>query len=130
MRTLGLAILQGHGVLAACLGVFLHGRADLSHEAARALTFATLAEAFVAIILVNRSWSRSVVRVLGVPNSALRWVVIGAIAFLVPVLSVPFAQRLFHFAPLDASDAALAVGAGLVCVLWFEVREVVLRQRQ
>ena len=120
-RTIGIAVMQGVSVLVVCLGVFLLARADHSADAARALTFATLVVASVVIILVNRSWTRSVFAMLRVPNAALRFVVLGASVFLAVVLVVPFAQRLFHFAPLHATDLVLSLGAGLVCVLWFEL---------
>jgi Ca2+-transporting ATPase len=121
MRTIGVAVMQGLSVLVVCLAVFLLARAGHSPEAARALTFATLVVAFVVIILVNRSWTRSALAMLGVPNAALRWVVLGAFAFLAAVLTIPFAQALFHFAPLHATDLILSLGAGMVSVLWFEV---------
>jgi Ca2+-transporting ATPase len=31
------------------------------------------------------------------------------------------AQGLFHFAPLRAADMALSFGAGVVCMMWFEL---------
>ncbi len=120
-RTIGIAVMQGVSALVVCLGVFLLARADHSADAARALTFATLVVASIVIILVNRSWTRSVFAMLRVPNAALCWVVLGASVFLAVVLVVPFAQRLFHFAPLHATDLVLSLGAGLVCVLWFEL---------
>jgi hypothetical protein len=36
------------------------------------------------------------------------------------VLFVPFAQRLFHFAPVHADDLVLSVAAAPICLLWFE----------
>jgi Ca2+-transporting ATPase len=120
-RTIGLAVLQGLSVLGVCVGVFLLARVGHTTDAARALTFATLVVAFVVIILVNRSWSRSLVAMLRVPNTALRWVVGGTTALLAVVLFVPFAQRIFHFAPLHLDDLGLSVAAGLTCVLWSEV---------
>ena len=101
--------------------MFLLARADHSADAARALTFATLVVAFVVNILVNRSWTRSALVMLGVPNAALRWVVSGTGVFLAVALSVPFARQLFHFAPLHAADLVLGLAAGLVAVLWFEL---------
>ena len=129
-QTIGTALVQGISVLAACLGVFLIARSSHSNAAARALMFATLVVAFVVIILVNRSWTRSVFAMLRVPNPALPWVVLGASGFLAVVLMVPFAQRLFHFAPLQTMDLILSVGAGLTCVLWFELVKFVRRQTQ
>jgi Ca2+-transporting ATPase len=37
------------------------------------------------------------------------------------VLSVPVAQGLFHFAPLHAGDRAFSLGAGVACIMWFEL---------
>jgi Ca2+-transporting ATPase len=129
MATVGLSVLQGLSVLVACLGVFLLARADHTPEAARALTFGTLVVAFVVIILVNRSWTRSLLAMLRVPNAALTWVVIGTAGFLAVVLFIPFAQRLFRFAPLHATDLFLSLGAGIVCVLWFELVKFVRNRR-
>lgn len=119
-RTIGLAVLQGLSVLLVCIAVFLLARADHTPGAARALTFATLVVAFLVIILVNRSWTRSLVSMLRVPNAAFRWVVVGTVVLLAVILFVPVAQRLFHFAPLHAGDLVLSLAAGLSCVLWFE----------
>jgi Ca2+-transporting ATPase len=119
-RTLAVSALQGLSVLAACLAVFLLARVDRAPDAVRALTFATLVLAFLTVILVNRSWTRSLVAMLRVRNAAFRWVAGGTLTILAVVLLVPFPQRLFHFAPLHPVDAALGAGAGLTCVLWFE----------
>jgi Ca2+-transporting ATPase len=121
MRTIGVAVMQGLSVLAVCLGVFLLARSSHSAEVARALTFATLVVASIVIILVNRSWTKSAFAMLRVPNNALKWVVFGACIFLAVVLTVPFAQRLFYFAPLHPMDLIFSLGAGLICVLWFEI---------
>ena len=129
MRSIGVALMQGFSVLAVCLGVFLLARADHSADAARALTFSTLVVAFVVIILVNRSWTRSAFAMLRVPNAALQWVVFGTCIFLTVVLVVPFAQRLFYFAPLHPTDLVLSLGAGLVCVLWFELVKLARRHQ-
>jgi Ca2+-transporting ATPase len=121
MQTVGFAVVQGLSVLAVCLGVFLFARTSHSPDAARALMFATLVVAFLVIILVNRSWTKSVFAMLRVPNRALPWVVLGACGFLALVLLVPVVQKLFHFAPLHATDVLISLGAGVACVLWFEL---------
>ena len=60
-RTIGVAVMQGLSVLGVCLAVFLLARKGHSADTARALMFATLVAAFIVIILVNRSWTRSVI---------------------------------------------------------------------
>jgi Ca2+-transporting ATPase len=114
-------VLEGLSVLAACLGVFLFSRSSQHPDAARALTFLTLVVSVLVIILANRSWTRSIVSMMRVPNSALWWVVGGAAGFLAFVLLVPAAQGLFHFAPLGAGDMAFSFGAGVACMMWFEL---------
>lgn len=128
-ETLNIALLQGVSILAVCLGVFLLGRRDHANDAARALTFVTLVVAFIVVILVNRSWLQSAIAMLRVPNPAVRWVLLGAVGLLGVAVLVPFARRLFHFSPLHTTDLLLSVGAGLICVLWFEVVKQVRRAR-
>jgi P-type Ca2+ transporter type 2C len=66
---------------------------------------------------------------LRVPNPAVRWVFLGAVTLLGVAVLVPVVRRLFHFAPLHLPDVLLSLGAGLLCVLWFEVVKVVRRTR-
>jgi P-type Ca2+ transporter type 2C len=121
LATVGLAVLQGLSALAACLGVFLVSRSSQQPDAARALTFLTLVVSLLVIILANRSWSRGIVTMLRVPNTALWWVLGGSAAFLSFVMLVPAAQGLFHFAPLRAWSVALSLGAGVACTICFEL---------
>ena len=118
--TVGLSVLQGLSVLAACLGVFVWSRASHGADASRALTFTTLVVSFLVIILTNRSWSRPIVAMLRVPNAAMRWVMSATAAFLALVLLLPTARGLLHFAPIHRIDLVIAVCAGLVCLMWFE----------
>jgi hypothetical protein len=76
----------------------------------------------------NRSWKRSVFAMLRVPNPALPWVVLGACTFLALVLLAPVVQKLFHFAPLHATDVLFSLSAGVACVLWFELVKLVKRR--
>jgi Ca2+-transporting ATPase len=127
--TIGVALEQGLSVLAACIVVLVLARADHAPDAARGLTFATLVVAFLAVILVNRSWSRSAFSMFRTRNTALRWVLLGTTGLLAIVLFVPAAQGLLHFAPLHPTDLVLALGAGVVCVAWFELLKLVRRVR-
>ena len=125
MATVGLALLQGLSVLAVCLAVFLVSHSRQSEDAARALTFVTLVVAFLVVILANRSWTRTIAGMLRVPNSALWWVIGGAVGLLALVLFLPTAQRLFQFAPVSAGWLALSLGAGVACMMWFELLKVI-----
>jgi Ca2+-transporting ATPase len=88
---------------------------------ARALAFEALVAGVLAVILVNRSWSRSLVSMLRVPNRALWWVVGAAVVLLSLVLGVPQLQRLFSFAPSHPDDLVWSALAGVACLSWFEL---------
>jgi Ca2+-transporting ATPase len=117
----GPAVMQGLSVLAVCLGVFLFSRQNHTPEAARALTFGTLVAAVVVVLLANRSSTRTIIRGLQAANIPL-WCVFGGTVVLLPlVLLLPFAQRIFHFAPIHVGDLVLSISAGLACTLWFDL---------
>ncbi len=116
-----MSLLQGFGVLVILLAIFgiaLHqGQGE---EDARALTFTALVIANVALIVTNRSWSRTFLAILWTPNPAMWWVAGSALVFLALVLYVPSLKVLFHFSTLHPNDIALCVGAGAVSIAWFE----------
>jgi Ca2+-transporting ATPase len=121
-RTVGLALLQGLWVLLIVLAVYavsLHRGQDEAD--ARTLTFVTLVLANLGLILTNRSWSRTIVSSIRVPNRSLWYVVVGALAFLGLALYVPFLRGLFKFSILHPSDLLICAGGGVVSIAWFEV---------
>ena len=127
LHSMGLAILQGLSVLVACVGIYVFARQTHPEYVARALTFATLVVAFLAIILTNRSWTMTTLGSLRSPNAALKWVLGGTIGFLALVMLLPFAQGMFHFAPVPFMDLGLSIVAGVVCVVWFDALKLYRR---
>ena len=118
--TLGLALLQGLGVLLAVLGAYAWGATRLTENETRAFAFATLVMGNLALIFSNRSRSGSLLASLRVPNRTL-WIVTGlTLALLGLVLYLPWLARLFFFEPLPFVELLTAVAVGLASVLWFE----------
>jgi Ca2+-transporting ATPase len=129
-RTLALSLTQGVAVLAMVALVFAVALARGSgEEEARALAFTTLIVANIGLILVNRSWSQTIVSRFRSPNWALWWVAGGAAAFLGAALYVPALREVFRFSRLNAVDLLLCVVVGLVSIVWFELLKVVNRRR-
>jgi P-type Ca2+ transporter type 2C len=124
-RTLMLSLLQGSSALLVVLGVFAaavyRGETETN---VRALTFTTLIIANLALILTNRSWTRTILNTWRSPNPAVWWVVLGAAAFLAVVLYVPSIRALFRFSTLHADDVALCLAAGMFSIVWFEALKV------
>ena len=127
--SIGLSVLQGASALAVCVWLFLYAKGTHGVDAARTLTFIALIASFISIIITNRSWSRHLLTILRTPNAAQWWVVLGTIGLLALILLVPMARELFHFAPVHATDLLLSIGAGFLCVGWFEVIKRLRRNR-
>ena len=118
--TLWLAMVQGLGVLAVVLAAFAWASPRVPEPEARAFAFATLVMGNLALILSNRSATRSLWATLRTPNQTL-WLVVGlAFALLLAALYIPWAVGVLRFAPLPAHELAAACALGLLSVLWFE----------
>ena len=119
---LGLSLTQGIVVLLITLTMFgiAHSRGHGETEA-RALTFVTLVVANIALILTNRSWTRTFLQILSTPNKAVWYVVVGALGFLSLALFTTYGRTLFRFGMLHGDDLAICFGAGVASVLWFEL---------
>ena len=130
-RTVALSLLQGLFVLV-IIGVVFRVALyrGLGPAEARALTFTTLVLANLGLILINRSWTRTILDTLRSPNRALLWVFAGALVFLGLVLYVPALKQIFHFGTLSAVDIAISFGAAVLSIAWFEVLKLFLKRQK
>jgi Ca2+-transporting ATPase len=120
-RVFLISLLQGAILLLMSLMVMGYALSQgVQQDAARAMTFTTLVSGNLGLILVNRSWSHSVISTLNIRNPALWAVVIGAFAFLLLTLVLPLLREVFHFAPITNQEFLLCVLAGVTGVVWFE----------
>lgn len=120
--TIIMCLLQGGIALVFSLFIYLNALdRGMNDTEARTLTFITMVIANLGLILINRSWSKSVFQTLRSPNKALSWVLCGSLASLALVLCMPVLQDLFRFSPVSLADALLAAGAGILSITWFEV---------
>ncbi len=124
-KTVGLALLQGIGILAIVLAIFIialvRGQGELD---ARALTFTTLILANLGLILSEGSTSRLNLKILRSPNQALWWVLGGGLFFLAIVLYLPLLRQLFSFSFLHPIDLAICLLGGAIALVWFELLKV------
>ncbi|MDO9007699.1 MAG: cation-translocating P-type ATPase [Thiobacillus sp.] len=122
LRTLLLSLLQGATLFLAVAAVYalalLRGQGA---DEARALTFTTLVIGNLWLILINRSWSSTLLTSMRTPNPALWWVIGSTLGFLVCVLYIPGLRGLFGFTYLHATDVLLAIAAGATGIVWFEL---------
>ncbi|MFH1470959.1 MAG: cation-translocating P-type ATPase [Candidatus Micrarchaeota archaeon] len=128
-RAVGLSVLQGAVVLLIVLGVYWYfqstGRfTGTTSDEARTIAFITLVIANLSLILSNLSMSRTFIGVLRTGSKSLWGVLLGTVALLSLVLTVPFLMDLFHFTPIHADDLLLCLAAGLLGILWSEALKV------
>jgi P-type Ca2+ transporter type 2C len=88
-----------------------------STNEARLLSFTSLVIGNLGLIFTNRSWTRSIITTMRIPNRALWWVTGGALLFLALVGTVPFLRSLFSFAAISLWETVACLGAGLFSIL-------------
>ncbi len=126
-----LSCTQGIGILLISLLVYFTGiKMGYTENAVRTLTFVTLIASNIAVILSNRSWTNNIFRILITPNKAVKWVVGGAIFFLILILNVPFLLDLFQFEKIRFIEILICAFAGLFSITWFEIYKIVKVKRE
>ena len=87
----------------------------------RALTFFGLVASILALILVNRSFSTSLMQALGRGNTILRYVFAAVIAISALIMLIPQIQTLLQFGYLRVIDLGIAVALGVMVFVILEV---------
>jgi Ca2+-transporting ATPase len=118
-RRIAVGLAQGTVALMLVLGVYAWSLATLPEAQARALGFASLVMANLALIFSNRSGSTNIIKSLRTPNH-VAWIVAGAAVVLLAVaLYVPPLATVFRFEALTLAQFGAAVGVGIagMCAL-------------
>jgi P-type Ca2+ transporter type 2C len=124
------SVLQGGLTFGLVGAIFLIAlQRGMPDDEVRALTFISLVLSIVSLILVNRSFSTSLVAAFRRPNPALAWILLVVTATLGLSLFLPAASALFRFGPLHADDLALTLAAGIVVLIVLETFKHLWRVR-
>ena len=105
---IGWSVLQGglaFGLVGAIFVIALYR--GMPEDEARALTFFSLVLSIVSLILVNRSFSTSLVAAFRRPNPALAWIFLAVTVILGLSLLWPAASALFRFGPLACGRSSI-----------------------
>lgn len=130
-RKILLSCSQGLGILAVTLLIYFAGlRMGYLEKEVRTLTFVSLIASNIAVILSNRSWTSSIFRIIITPNKSVKWVVGGAVMFLVLILTIPFLTDLFQFEKISFTEAVASAFAGFLSITGFEFYKYFSRARR
>jgi Ca2+-transporting ATPase len=125
-----LSCLQGVGILLVCLVIyFVSLNMGYAEKEARTFTFVALIVSNIAVILSNRSWTTSIFTILVTPNKAVKWVVGGAVVFLLLILNIPFLLNLFQFEKISFIELLVCTLGGFLSIIWFEIYKLTRRNK-
>ena len=132
LHMLGVSLLLGASMLGAVFGVYAWALASGRGEGeTRAMAFAAIVFANVALIFVTRSRTRTALETLRQPNRALWGITLGALGALAAAIYAAPLAAIFRFAPLAAGDLGVAAAAAIAGVAWYEARKLrVFRRRR
>jgi Ca2+-transporting ATPase len=101
----------------------------MPEDEARALGFFSLVLTILSLVLVNRSFSTSLVSAFRRPNPALASILLVTATVLATVLFWPAAASLFRFGPLHSDDLLVTFAAAAVILLGLEALKPIWRAR-
>jgi Ca2+-transporting ATPase len=121
-RMIAWSVFQGGLTFVLLSGLFLIATArGMPESEVRALTFFALIAAIMALILINRSFSTSLLRALSSGNVALPYVFAAVASASAAILFIPPVQMLLHFEHLRPTDLLVAGAVGTMLLVALEV---------
>lgn len=129
-RTIGMSLIHGFVALGLVLATWFGSKYfGFTADAQRTLAFICLVASNIAVILTNRSWSKSIFQSMKVRNVAAPWITGIVSASLIMIVMIPFLRVMFHFAQIPLWAAFLAAGMGMTSVVWFEILKLIKSRR-
>lgn len=131
MRNIIRSGLQGAVILSTALLVLgLELLIQTPEPVARAATFVTLVVGVWSLILINRSWSRTLWQTLKTPNAPFWYVTLAALVFLSIVTHIPLLSHTFRFASLRYFDLLVSLAACMIGLFLVAVIRRAFKERQ
>jgi P-type Ca2+ transporter type 2C len=118
---IGWSLIQGALAFVVVASIFVMSLwRGMAVDEVRAMTFLALIMSVVALILVNRSQGRSLLKAIMRPNKALVIILMLIGLMLGVTLFVPVVADLFRFKPLSMGDVLIALSAGVFVLIGLE----------
>lgn len=116
------SVLQGTIAFALIAVIFVGAlRSGVAPDEARTIAFVALVVCIAVLVLVNRSFSASLLSAFFRPNPALLWIFLSIALVLATALFWPPASGLFRLGTLHFDDLIITLGAGLLVLTALEL---------
>jgi Ca2+-transporting ATPase len=116
------SLLQGLMIMVGIIAVYQYAIwIGLSEVQTRSMVFLTLISANIFLTLVNRSTTESVIKSLQNKNNLIYIILPISILLTVGIFGFSFIRNLFQLEVLSLVQVSLAIGAGFVFVIWYEI---------
>ncbi|UVO25378.1 cation-translocating P-type ATPase [Bradyrhizobium arachidis] len=127
---IGWSVLQGATAFGVIALIYIAALwRGLPEDEARALGFFSLVLTIVSLVLVNRSFSASLVSAFRRRNVTLVWILLVIALVLASIMLWPAAASLFRFGPLHGDDLLVTVAAAAAVLLGLEALKPIWRAR-
>ncbi|MEO8234159.1 MAG: cation-translocating P-type ATPase [Flavobacterium sp.] len=121
-RELSTSIFQGLMITIGSLFIYQYAVINqFNEETTRTMVFVVLVTANIFLTLVNRSFYYSVFTTLGYKNNLVSTIIGITIVITGLLLYVKPLREFFNFEYLDNNQLFIAIGAGSISVLWYEL---------
>lgn len=121
-RELGTSIIQGLAITLGVLCMYQFGVSrGLEEAGVRSLVFTTLISANIFLTLVNRSFHHSILKTLRYKNPLIPIIIFITVGISAIILFVPTVASFFQLEMVAAQWLIVAIVAGAISVLWFEL---------
>jgi len=130
-KELTTSIVQGLFISVSTLGMYLYSvNMGLDETSTRSVVFLTLIAANVFLTFVNRSFEESVFASFERKNNMIYTISIITVSLTAVIYFVPYVRNLFELGRITSLQSGVAISAGAVSVLWFEIWKMVKRMRK
>ncbi len=130
LKELTTSIIQGIIITLGALSIYQYAvHQGYEENSVRTMVFLVLISANIFLTLVNRSFYYSIFTTFRYKNKLVPMIIGLTILLTVLIMYIPYPRQLFQFARLNTTQLSLAIAAGFISVVWFEIVKLIRRLR-
>lgn len=127
-KTVIINLAQGFGLLLVIFALFFLSYSHRGEVEARSFAFTSIVLSSIALILVNLSWDKSVIKIIFSKNKALYTILGGALAAILSIVYIPFLSKMFYVTQLSFQDFVVILSIIYIGLVWFEIGKLFKKQ--